>query len=374
MRGAKLAVWIVAAVIICAGIYSVHTLWFNTKENSRESLLHALPADANTVIFLDVAELRQGAVLRNLAELSSGVTTDADYKQFVNETGFNYEKDLDRVGIAVEHRNGMRNLFALADGNFDRRKIEAYLRKNAVGERRGLLEIFHLAEPNSNPYLSSVQRWISIAFLSDHRIVLFDGEDLNAELDSARRDAGHSEWTERFERLAGTPAFVLMRQDAAIGALLNHQSPGGLRSPQLAQLLDQLLWVSIAGKPEGGEFRVVFEGECPNEALMRQLSEFLNGIALMADAGLNDPKLRQRMDPGEREAYLQLVHSIDVMRLDRGSSKAVRATFVVTPEMWNKLAPAAQPRQENKDPRAQPGSSPKKSKNGGQKQSARRPQ
>src|SRR5215472_15516805 len=131
-----------------------------------------------------------------------------------------------------------------------------------------------------------------------------------------------------------------MRQDAAIGALLNSQAPGGLRSPQLGQLLDRLLWVSIAGKTDGKEFRVVLEGECPNEATMRQLSDFLNGLTIMANAGLTDPQLRRQMDPAEREAYQQLLNSVDVMKLDRGTRKAVRVTFVVTEEIWGKLAQA----------------------------------
>jgi hypothetical protein len=294
----------------------------------------------------------------------------------VSETGFNYERDLDRVGIAVENHGATRNLFALADGNFDRKKLEAYLRKTAIVEKKGSLEIFRVAQANASPYLSSVQRMVSIAFLSDRRVVLFDGEDLNAELESARRGAGHAEWTERFERLAGTPVFALIRQDAAIGGLVSASAPGGLSSPQLGQLLNELLWISIAGKPDGKEFRAVLEGECPNEITMRQLTEFLNGIALMANAGLNDPKLRQQMDPAEREAYLQLLSSLDVTKLDRGTSKAVRVTFLVTPEIWNKLAQAAataKPEEEKTAPNNKANASVNKKKSGGQKQAARRP-
>src|SRR5262249_44284398 len=144
----------------------------------------------------------------------------------------------------------------------------------------------------------------------------------------------------------------------------------------LAQLLNQLLWVSIAGKPEGQEFRAVVEGECPNEASMRQLSDFLNGITLMAQAGLNDPKLRQQMEPLEREAYLQLLNSIQVMKLDRGTSKSVRATFVVTPEIWAKLGQSASiitPEEKKTIPETKTLPPSGKKKDGGPKQLARRP-
>ena len=368
MSWKKLAAGILLSAALAVGIYFAYSRWFPSGGDSRESLLRSLPSDATAVIYADVAELRRDELLSNLGSLSSKVATDADYKQFVAETGFNYEKDLDRVAIAVETRGATRNLFAIADGNFDRKRIEAYLHKNGQSEKKNGIEIFRV---QANEFGQT----ISVAFLSDRRIALFDGADLNTELESARQSAGRSEWTDRFSRLAGTPLFALMRQDAAIGALLNNQAPGGLRSPQLGTLLDQLLWISIAGRPDSKEFRVVIEGECPNEATMRQLSDFLNGITLMANAGLNDPKLRQQMDPAEREAYQQLLGSIDVMKLDRGTSKAVRVTFVVTPEIWSKLAQAASstvPQQEN-PANTKTNSATSKNKNGGQKQAARRP-
>ena len=243
MSRKKLAAGILLSAALATGIYLAYSRWFASGEDSRESLLRSLPVDATTVIYADFAELRRGELLSNLGSLSSKVEADTDYKQFVVETGFNYEKDLDRVAITVENRGATRSLFALADGNFDPKRLEAYLRKNGQSEKKNGTEIFRVQANESG-------RAISIAFLSDRRIALFDGTDLNTELESARQSAGRSEWTERFSRLSGTPLFALMRQDAAIGALLNNQAPGGLRSPQLGTLLDQLLWVSIAGKPD----------------------------------------------------------------------------------------------------------------------------
>jgi hypothetical protein len=183
---------------------------------------------------------------------------------------------------------------------------------------------------------------------------------------------------ERFARLAGTPVFALIRQDAAIGGVLSGRTPGGFSSPQLASLLNQLLWVSVAGKPEGESFRVVIEGECPNDASMRQLADFLNGITLMAQAGLNDPKLRQQMDPAEREAYVQLLNSAEVSKLDRGDSKSVRAVLMVTPEAWAKLSAGttlqnAQPVSAKDAPKSNKAPALSGKKNGGPKAQARRP-
>jgi len=40
----------------------------------------------------------------------------------VSATGFDYEKDLDRVGIAVTNHGAKQNYFALTDGRFDRKE------------------------------------------------------------------------------------------------------------------------------------------------------------------------------------------------------------------------------------------------------------
>ncbi|HET9804025.1 MAG TPA: hypothetical protein VFP96_12365 [Candidatus Acidoferrum sp.] len=367
MQTKRLFIGLAAAVAIAIGGYLAYAQWTAKHARSRESLLRQLPVTATYVLYADVAQMREGTLLKNLAALNSNVTVEPEYKQFVAETNFDYEKDLDQVGIAVENVGNTSHYFVLADGRFDRKRIETYLRNNATIQRKGGLEVFFLARENSSPYISSVQNWVLIAFLSDQRIALTTSPDLNAKLDSGRSEAGHQEWMERFERLSGSPAFVLLRQDAAIGSVLSQRTPAGIASPQLAQVLNQLTWVSIAGRPEGSSFRAVIDGECPNELVMRQLLEFFNGITLLAEAGLNDPKLRQKMDPAEREAYLQLLNSIDVTKLDRGNSKSVRLSLLITPEIWSKLSiPERTGQQSDSNPSAgtQP---PPKNKNAGAK-------
>ena len=82
--------------------------------------------------------------------------------------------------------------------------------------------------------------------------------------------------------------------------------------------------------------RVVAEGECPTDATSRQLSDFLNGALILAQAGLNGPQVRQQLDPQAREAYLELLKGADISRIDRGETKSVRLVFDVTPKI---LAP-----------------------------------
>jgi hypothetical protein len=286
-----------------------------------------MPADANAVIFMDFAELRAAPFMAQLYAWAPRPQADPDYAQFVKETDFDYERDLDCVAIALERHEQDSNFFAIADGRFDRQKISALALKTGSAARNGALEIF------SVPVRESPKK-ISFMFLRNNRIAITDRPDLGAIADSRKRKDDNAEWTSRFERLAGSPVFAVIRQDAVAGAALAAQAPGGLRSPQLSMLLNQLQWITIAGKAENDRLRVVAEGESATEATTRQLTDLLNGVVILAEAGLNDAKTRQQLDPAARSAYLELLKSADVSKIDRGDTKSVRLTFELTPSFF----------------------------------------
>src|SRR6202035_1181577 len=151
--------------------------------------------------------------------------------------------------------------------------------------------------------LNENARKISFAFLSKDQIALTDAPDLAPLLAPSRNSADSRDWHERFARVAGSPVFAIMRQNAAAGSALASQTPGGFQSPQLSMLLNQLQWISLAAKLEEGAVRIVAEGECTNEQTSRQLSDLLSGMLVLARAGLNGPQTRQQLDPQVRDAY-----------------------------------------------------------------------
>src|SRR5260221_4766581 len=239
---------IAVGIVVALGAYFGYAQ-FAPKGNSRESLLRALPADASAVIYLDIEEFRRAAILKAVTTLGASATgnatADPEYKQFVSATGFDYEKDLDRVGIAVTNHGAKQNYFALTDGRFDRKKIETYLRKNGRSEQASGHEIFHVATDEPG-------REVSMEFISNERIALTDGDDISAQIASGASSTGHAERMERFGRLAWGPVIALSQQRAALGGGLKSRTPGGLYSPQLAALLDHLLLPFLGGKPQGG--------------------------------------------------------------------------------------------------------------------------
>jgi hypothetical protein len=315
----------VVVAVLAVPSFFVYREFVARKESSRGDMLSSMPAGAGAVFFADVDALRHAQFFAQLLAWAPKPQADADYTQFLHDTGFDYERDLDRVAIAVEKRGTDSLLFAVADGRFDRKKITAYALKSGTCSIQKSREICSV--PPSDP-----SRTISFTFWKNDRLALTNSAQLLELLKGPQKNADTRDWQTRFERLAGSAVFAVIRQDATLGAALSAEAPGGWRSPQLSTLLDQLQWITLAGIPENDRLRFVAEGESPAEATVRQLSDLLNGVVLIAQAGLNDAKTRQQLDPVAREAYLELLNSADISKLDRGDSKAVRVVLEITPK------------------------------------------
>ena len=325
MNRRKWIVTVAALVLLSAAGLYVYQRRGESNASGRDDLLDRMPADSNAVVFADVAELRSAPFVAQLFAWAPQPEPDEDYARFLNETGFHYERDLDRVAIAFQKVGQDSAFFAVADGRFDRQKISALANKSGTVKKHGGHEVFAIPE-------SGEAKNIYLTFLNTGRIVLTDRAELAQTLAARKRSDDSGEWRSRFERLGGSPVFAVIRQNAAAGEALTERAPGGFSSPQLSTALDQLQWITLAGKPENDRLQVVAEGECASDDTARQLADLLNGVLALAEAGLNDAKTRQQLEPSLREAYLALLKSADVSKLDRGDTKSVRLAFEVTPE------------------------------------------
>jgi hypothetical protein len=318
-----------AAVLLIAGVAAqfAYRHW-NASDSpaGRAEMLALLPQDATAVVFLDLAQFRASPFLAQLYAWAPRPEVEEDYVQFVAATGFNYEKDLERFAVAFSQQSKQPIRYAIAEGRFDRAKIEAYAERSGLRMSHGGVVVFSINWKNaSQPSY--------FTFLRDDRIAWTDDPSYEALFQKARSESSATEWAEHFSRLAGTPVFAVLRQEGNSVASLAQQAPGGFRSPQLASLLAQLQWITIGGKPEGDVLRVVVDGETTSEATVHQLKEFFGGIIVLAQAGLNSPDTRKKLDPQVRDAYLELLKSADVGSIDRGTSKSVRVILDVTPKI-----------------------------------------
>jgi hypothetical protein len=324
-----------AAILLVGGltVLDAYRRLHDAGAGARDALLSAMPADASVVVFADFAALRQAPFATDLYNWIPKGQIDAEYADFLRATGFDYERDLDLIAVAVVNTEKESKLFATAKGRFDRKKIEAYAGRPGTRESRSGHEII------SVPVVDGTRR-ISFAFLSDERIAFSDA-DLGPFLAPVPNGTDARQWRERFARLAGSPLFAVIRQDAAAGSALASRTPGGFQSPELSTLINQLQWITLAGKPMDRGMRIVAEGESSSEQTARQLSDLLSGMLLLAQAGLNGPETRRGLDPRLRDAYLEMTKSADVSHLDRGGTKSVRMVFDVTSNFLNAVTAAA---------------------------------
>ena len=329
--------------LFLGGAFAYHHWYSRDSLAVRAEMLSLLPSEASAVVLIDLAQFRSSPFLAQFFAWAPRSAQDEEYAEFVRATGFNYERDLDRVAVATSRQSPNDRLFVIAEGHFDRARIEAYAARSGTRIDHNGTAVFSI-------HFNAPGRVSFLTFLRDNRIAWTNDTSYAALFERPRPSSASAEWREHFTRLAGTPLFAVIRQDSGVVSFLAEQAPGGLRSPQLATLLNQLQWISIGGKPDGNVLKVVIDGECISEGTSRQLSDFLGGILVLAQIGLNEPKTRKQLDPQLREACLELLRSADVQKMDRGTSKSVRVVFDVTPKFLetartasNSVAPPPSP-------------------------------
>ncbi len=304
------------------------------RTGAREQMLSLLPGDPSAVVFLDLEQFRESSFLPQLLAWLPHDSAEDDYAQFVKATGFNYERDLDRVGIAYARQGTTATIFAIAEGRFDRKKLEQYAGPSEPSLKEKGLKVFSLKLKNS-------ARPSYFTFLQDDRVAWTDDPGYAALFLGQASYEGKRDWQEHFGRLAGSAVFAVIREDAATALAMEQQAPGGFRSPQLATLLSQLQWVTVGAKPEENNLRVVIEGESAADGTLNQLKEMLQGILIMAEVGLNGPQNRKQMDAQLREAYLELLKSAEVEKVERRTGKSVRIVFELTPRFLQAVKKAS---------------------------------
>jgi hypothetical protein len=319
--------------------------WFHQAIPERSALLSWMPGDARAVLFIDLTDLRRAPFFADLLAWAPKPDADPEYRQFVRDTGFDYERDLDRLAVTFEQQGAQKIFFAVGDGHFDKKKIKAYAQKNGALQNSGGTEIFSLLAAGNSER-------ISFMFLTRNRVAFTNSQDFASWLHGAKA-VSDPEWSERFARVAGSPVFAVIRNEAlkdAFGADpaaqdLARRATGGFSSPQLSSLLAQLQWLTVAGKPENNKLRVALDAESQEDRNAQQLADLLNGVALLARAGISNSKALQ-LGAATRQSYLALLKSVEVSRIDRPDTKSVRLMFDVTPDLLKSppiYAPAGVP-------------------------------
>jgi hypothetical protein len=312
---------VAACAIIAGGLFY---LTFPRGKTANASpvpeLLSALPAGAPTLIYLDLAAMRASSFYQHRADKGPIAIPNQDYADFVRSTGFDFEKDLDRVVIASWPASGkeQRKNVVVADGRFDRVKIRDYaVRKGKIDHQQGR-DVFLFPTGDR-------MGWNSVFFLDDHRIALVAGPSIAPLFAAHGDDPSGDPARERAARLDGAAAFAITR----VPPIPDNFGPGGVQSAQLASLARSVQWVTFAARPEGDNLRISLEGECDNTTDALQLQSALELLRMFGRAGLENPKTRQSMDPAALSSLQTLLSNAEITQ----AAERVRILVELTPDI-----------------------------------------
>jgi hypothetical protein len=259
----------VTLVIILAGaLLAGGALLFKARESSGffepRNLLSRFPAGDSVVVSLDVALLRRTGLL---AAPISKLTLEPEYKQFVEGTGFDYQRDLDSV-VASFSSSGT---YFIARGRFNWAKLRDYAARQGGSCYDQLCRV-----QGSRP-----ERHISFLPLRDDAIALaVSSNDLAA---THLTKAGDPISTP----LPSAPAWISI-PGAALGG---DELPPGLRVTFSGlQKADRVL-ITFGASPQGVEARM--EAECRTaENAAALLSQLRSATALLKEATSRDKQVQ----------------------------------------------------------------------------------
>jgi hypothetical protein len=292
-------------------------------------LLSALPAGAPTLVYVDLAAVRASSFYQHRPDKGPIAVPNRDYADFVRSTGFDFEKDLDRVVIAswpAPSSKEPRKNVAIAEGRFDRAKIRDYAMRQGKLEQQQGHDVFLFPADDRTA-------WNSVTFLDDHRLALVAGPSIAPLFAAHSNDPAADPVRERAARLDGASAFAITSVPP-----IPDNGGGGAQEPASAQLMSlarSVQWITLAARPEGDNLRISLEGECSSSTDARQLQSMLEVLRMFGRAGLESPKTRQSMDPATLATLQTLLSNAEVTQ----AAERVRILVELTPDIFKLGAP-----------------------------------
>ncbi len=309
-----------------AGLLSVSWRSIPIHASPAPDLFSMIPSGAPTLVFIDLSAVRSSPIYKNRINRSPLTVPNQDYANFVQATGFDFEKDLDRVVIASwpkQAAEGRAKTYVVAEGRFDRTKIRNYAMQHGKINQQMNHEVFAFPSQSTAP---AGNTWNSLVFLDDNHLAIVDGTDVG-QLLAAHGDPATDLNQERIARRRSAPAFVIVHASAFPNQLDARGTPAG----QFAALARTVEWISLAFSPDGNVLHVSLEGECKTPADAQQLHAALELLRQLGKVGLDDPKTRQKMTAPAFAALQTLLGNVEIKDVDN----RVRVLMELTPEILN---------------------------------------
>jgi hypothetical protein len=282
-------------VLLALAVVIAVVLWPRKPRASLPAILRAAPAGASQVVYLDLVRLRESGILQKLSSLAPEIPVDPEYVQFVQSTGFDYTKDLDRL-LIVRSANETARPFVLAEGRFDRQKITRHVLQSGGIEQRDEFETL-LLPLATNPTPDAPERKespgapasespkLALAFVEPGRIALGRSEGFAQWLHSRRLEETDPEMFEQILRMAGSAAFLTGKVPPPLAT-----GSAGMSSSQWEQIRGRMRWYALAIVPQQKQLLVVADVTCLTESACAELAETLETLRAVVFAALSQPK------------------------------------------------------------------------------------
>ena len=302
-------------------------------------LISTLPSGAPLLVYVDFSAMRSSSFYQHRPNKGPITVPNADYSKFIASTGFDFERDLDRVALDIwpppaSSPKEETKVVAIGEGRFDRAKIREYAMKSGKLEQQQGHEVF-VFPATGRPGFTS------FAFLDDHRIAIVSGSSI-APLFTAISPANGSgpaadgSSQERAARLDGATAFAILH----VPPIPNNPGPAlaqGAGAAQLIALARSVEWITLAARSEGDDMRISIEGDCDTASNAQQIKAALELMRMFGNAGLASPKTRQTMDPATLSFLQTLLTNAEVTQ----AAERVRILLEVTPDIFKLSGPSA---------------------------------
>ena len=289
----------------------------STASVTAASLVDQLPSGTSGVVFVNIAALRSSSFANELSSINPSSGQDPAYTEFVRATGFDYSRDLDRAAVALWPQTSSTSVLALAQGRFNRAKIERYALHNGRLIKSKGHEIYEIREQDS-------PRIIRFTFLAPDEIALADGPALSQVLGPPNPPRLDSQMAARIARVSTAPLYAVVRtQDLPKDLNLDVS-----HSAQLARLLRSVHAISASGRSASDNLKLFASAECSSTLNAIQLSTALQGLLWMGRAALADPKTQQQIGP-QWPALDALLKAADISH----DGHLVELRVEITPQM-----------------------------------------
>jgi hypothetical protein len=328
MKHQILALAAICGVLLAVAASIVLLRWHrgNITSGPEPEVLNLLPADAPVILYIDATAFRTAPLAAEITALAPRISQEPEYERFVQQTGFDYSRDLRRLAAAIWPRTSPPRAMVIAEGQFDSQKIRTYaLSFGKIAQIAGkevLLVTLH------NP-----EKEIAIAFLSPQLLALSDGVPLGSILTGPPVVPADPEFSDCVRSVVESPFFAVARVDALPQYSTLHSEIEG----QLNALFSGARYLTLALQPAGQFLELTLDARTDSLPSALRISTTLEGLRFVGGAALADPRARHRLGP-EEAGLLDTI--LRTAKISHGSKDAtVRVTL--TPELLRSLSDSA---------------------------------